>query len=495
VVQTKLAIDGRFVEPLDGSSFEVFNPHDGSKIADVAEAKPADVDRAVASAHDAFPAWSGATASERGRLLLRLADAVEANADELARLESTDTGHPIRDSSRLDVPRTAATFRYFGGMADKYEGSVIPVQRGFLNYLLREPVGVVGHIVPWNFPLMFTSWKMGPALAAGNTVVFKPAELTPLTSLRLAELIDEVGFPPGVVNVVPGTGPVAGAHLAAHPGVQKISFTGSTAVGRSIVEASAGNLKRVQLELGGKGANIVFDDADLEAAVAGSAFAIFHNQGQACVAGSRLILHESIADAFVEGFVRLARSIRIGDPLDPATEMGPLTSPEHRDRVLGYVKIALDEGAEILTGGTAPDDPALAAGCYVEPTVVRARPSDRVSQEEVFGPFVTVTTFADPDEALAIANGTEYGLGAGLWTRDLARAHRMAGAIASGMVWINCYKRVDPASPFGGVRSSGYGREMGFEAMHGYTEPKSVWVNVDADLPPFYERTRGEPLP
>jgi aldehyde dehydrogenase (NAD+) len=488
-VQTKLAIGGEFVDALDGSTFDVFNPHDGSKLADVAEAKPRDVDRAVEAAQAAFPGWRRMAAAGRGRLLLKLADAVEARAEELATLESTDTGHPIRDSSRLDVPRTAATFRYFGGMADKHQGDVIPVDAGFLNYLVREPIGVIGQIVPWNFPLMFTSWKMGPALAGGNTVVFKPAEPTPLTALRIAELIAEVGFPPGVVNIVPGSGPVAGAHLAGHPGVQKISFTGSTAVGRSIVEASAGNLKRIQLELGGKGANIVFDDADLDAAIAGSAFAIFHNQGQACIAGSRLMLHKSIAEEFVDRFVQLARSIRIGDPLDPATEMGPLTSPEHRDRVMGYVKIALDEGAEMLTGGKAPQDPALANGCYFEPTVMMAKPTDRVSQEEVFGPFVTVTTFGDDAEAVELANATEYGLGAGLWTKDLARAHRTAQAVQSGMVWINCYKRVNPASPFGGIRSSGYGREMGFEAMHENTEVKSTWVNVDANIPPWYERT------
>lgn len=391
----------------------------------------------------------------------------------------------------MDVPRTVATFRYFGGMADKLQGSVVPVERGFLNYVVRAPVGVVGHIVPWNFPLMFTSWKMGPALAAGNTVVFKPAELTPLSALRIAELVAEVGFPSGVVNIIPGSGPVAGAHLAAHPDVNKISFTGSTRAGRTIVEASAGNLKRVQLELGGKGANIVFDDADLAQAVNGSAFAIFHNQGQACIAGSRLILHESIADEFVERFVGLARSIKLGDPLDMATEMGPLTSPEHRDRVLGYVKIALDEGAEILTGGKAPDEPGLASGCYIEPTVVRASPTDRVCQEEVFGPFVTVTTFRDEPEAVRIANDTEYGLGGGLWTRDLQRAHQVARAINSGMVWVNCYKRVNPGSPFGGVRNSGYGREMGFEAMQEYTEARSVWINVDADLPAWYQRGGG----
>ena len=485
---TRLFIGGELVDAVDGATFAVANPHDGSHLADVAEARAEDVDRAVAAARSAFPTWSTTAAAERGRLLLRLADAVEANAEELARLESTDTGHPIRDSSRLDVPRTAATFRYFGGMADKYEGTVVPVERGFLNYVLRQPVGVVGQIVPWNFPLMFCSWKLGPALAAGNTVVLKPAELTPLSSLRIAELIAEVGFPPGVVNVVPGFGHTAGAHLAAHPGVQKLSFTGSTEVGRRIVEASAGNLKRLQLELGGKGANIVFADADLDAAVNGSAFAIFHNQGQACIAGSRLLLERPVAAEFQERFVALARSIRLGDPLEVATEMGPLTSPEHRDRVLGYVKVAVDEGGEVLCGGRPPEDPALARGCYVEPTVVRADQRSRVNREEVFGPFVTVSTFSGEEEALQLANAVDYGLGGGLWTRDLARAHRVAGAIRSGMVWVNSYKRVGPGSPFGGVGDSGYGREMGFEAMHGYTDPKSVWVNVDADLPVWYPR-------
>src|SRR5215207_1333094 len=414
---TRLFCGGEFVDAADGATIPVTSPHDGSLLAEVAEAREVDVDRAVAAARSAFPAWSATPAAERGRLLLKLADAIEERAAELARLESTDTGHPIRDSTRLDVPRTAATFRYFGGMADKLEGSVIPVERGFLNYVVRDPLGVVGQIVPWNFPLMFTSWKMGPALAAGNTVVLKPAELTPLTTLRVAELMAEVGFPPGVVNIVPGFGHTAGARLAEHPGVAKLSFTGSTEVGRLIVRASAGNLKRLQLELGGKGANIVFDDADLAAAVHGSAWAIFHNQGQACIAGSRLILHERIAEEFLARFLTLARSIRLGDPLDPATEMGPLTSSEHRERVLGYVKVAVDEGAEVLTGGRAPEDPALAKGCYVEPTVVRARPALRVNREEVFGPFVTGATFEGADEAVAMANSTSYGLGGGLWTR------------------------------------------------------------------------------
>ena len=488
-VQDRLFIDGEFVDALDGATFPTIDPHDGSVIAEVARAGTADVDRAVAAAAAAFPAWARMQASARGRLLLRLADLIEANTEELATLESLDTGHPIRDSRNLDVPRTAATFRYFGGMADKVQGDVIPVEPGFLNYVLREPLGVVGMIVPWNFPLMFCSWKMGPALAAGNTVVMKPAELTPLSSLRVAELMVEAGIPPGVVNIVPGPGRTVGEHLARHPGVRKIAFTGSTETGRRIVEASAGNVKRVQLELGGKGANIVFDDADIAAAVNGSAFAIFHNQGQACIAGSRLILDERIADDFIARFVELAGSIRIGDPLDPATEMGPLTSATHRDRVLRYVEIAREDGGEILTGGTAPDDPSLAAGYYMRPTVVRIDPSSRVCREEVFGPFVTVTTFRSEDEALAIANDVEYGLGGGLWTRDISRAHRVARAIRSGMVWINSYKRVNPGSPFGGTGLSGYGREMGFEAIHEYTEPKSIWVNVDAPIPPYYPRS------
>jgi aldehyde dehydrogenase (NAD+)/betaine-aldehyde dehydrogenase len=487
-IQDRLFIGGRFVDALDGATFETRNPHDDSVLANVAQAAPDDIDRAVAAAAAAYPAWARRAAVDRGRLLLKLADRIEEAADELATLESLDTGHPIRDSRRLDVVRTAATFRYFGGMADKIQGDVIPVEVGFLNYVQREPLGVVGMIVPWNFPLMFCSWKMGPALAAGNTVVMKPAALTPLSALRLAELMAEVGVPEGVVNIVPGPGRSAGLHLAQHPDVAKIAFTGSTETGREIVRASAGNLKRIQLELGGKGANIVFADADLTAAVNGSAFAIFHNQGQACIAGSRLMLDETIAEEFLARFIELADSIRVGDPLQPSTEMGPLTSREHRERVLSYVEIARSEGGEILTGGDIPNDPALAKGYYIRPTVVRAAGRSRVSQEEVFGPLVTVTTFRSDAEAVRLANEVEYGLGGGLWTRDVSRAHRIATQLHTGMVWINTYKRVNPGSPFGGVGRSGYGREMGFEAIHDYTQAKSVWLNVDADIPPFYAR-------
>jgi acyl-CoA reductase-like NAD-dependent aldehyde dehydrogenase len=488
-IRHQLFIDGNFVDAESGETLATLNPHDNSTIVEVAMAGHADVDKAVVAATRAFPAWSRMAAADRGRILLRLADLIETNNEELARLESLDTGHPLRDSRNLDVPRTAACFRYFGGMADKLQGDVVPVEAGFLNYLLREPIGVVGQVVPWNFPLMFTSWKMGPALAAGNTIVMKPAEITPLTSLKIAELMSEAGMPDGVVNIVPGLGAVAGQYMAEHPGIAKIAFTGSTATGRRIVSASAGNLKKVQLELGGKGANIVFDDANLTAAVNGSAWAIFHNQGQACIAGSRLILHERVAEEFLSKFIALAKSIKIGNPLDAATEMGPLTSSQHRDRVLNYVQVARDEGGQVLAGGKAPAASELARGCYVEPTIVKARSlNDRIAQEEVFGPFVTVLTFKDDAQALAIANSTEYGLGSGLWTNNLQRAHRIARDMHAGMVWINSYKRVNPGSPFGGVGQSGYGREMGFEAMREYTQVKSVWVNVDAQIPPWYPR-------
>jgi betaine-aldehyde dehydrogenase len=485
----QLFINGEFTDALSGETLPTLNPHDNSVLAEVAMAGKEDVDRAVDAAQKAFPAWSRMAAADRGRVLLRLAGLIEENGEALARLESLDTGHPLRDSRKLDVPRTAGCFRYFGGMADKFQGETIPVEAGFLNYTVREPVGVVGQVVPWNFPLMFTSWKMAPALAAGNCIVIKPAEITPLTTLKIAELMAQAGLPPGVVNVVPGLGNVAGQAIAEHPGVAKIAFTGSTATGRRIVQASAGNLKKVQLELGGKGANIVFEDANLVAAVNGSAWAIFHNQGQACIAGSRLLLHEKIADAFLAKFIPLARSIRLGNPLDEATEMGPLTSRQHQQRVLAYVEVAREQGGELLSGGRAPAAPDLAQGCYVEPTIVRAKtPRDRIAQEEVFGPFVTVLTFRDDEEALAIANGTDYGLGSGLWTANLQRAHRFARELHAGMVWINSYKRVNPGSPFGGVGLSGYGREMGFDAMREYTQVKSIWVNVDAQVPPHYQR-------
>ena len=487
-MQTKLLIGGEFVDAIDGATIEVLDPHDGSVLAHVAEAKAADIDKAVAAAKAAAHGWARTPASERGRLLLKLADAIEDNADELALLETRDTGHPIRDTRNLDVPRTAATFRYFGGMADKFQGSVVPVEQGFLDYVTPEPLGVVGQIVPWNFPIMFCSWKMGPALAAGNTVVLKPAEITPMSALRIGELATEVGFPPGVINIVPGYGATAGQRIVEHPDIAKVSFTGSTQVGRSVARYAADTLKQVHLELGGKGANIVFPDANLIAAVNGTAFGIFHNQGQACIAASRLIIHESIVEEFLSKFIALAESIKVGDPKDPTTEMGPLTSALHRDRVLSYTQKAIDEGGEVLLGGSSPTNQETSNGYYVNPTVIRIDASSQAACEEVFGPFMTVHTFSTDEEALAIANSVDYGLGGGLWTTNLSRAHKMARELRAGMVWINSYKRVNPGSPFGGVGSSGYGREMGFEAMREYTEPKAVWVNIDAQLPPFYPR-------
>lgn len=488
VLPNQLFINGEFVDALDGSTIDVVNPHNGSVITKIAEAKAADVDRAVLAAQQAFPHWSRMFASERGRLLMKLADKLEENIEEFTHLEALDTGHPLKDTRRLDLPRTILNFRYFAGIADKIDGRQVPVEPGFLSIVKREPVGVVGQIVPWNFPIMFCSWKLGPALAAGNTIVMKPSELTPLSTLRLVELMREVGFPPGVVNIVPGYGHTAGQRIAEHPDIAKVAFTGSTATGRKIVEASAGNLKKLSLEMGGKGPNIVFDDATLPAAVGGSAFAIFHNQGQACIAGSRLLLHESIADAFLEKFIALAESIKLGDPLKENSEMGPLTSKMHLDRVLSFLDVCEKEGNTILSGGTQPDEPELAEGYYLKPTIVEAKPGDTVFHEEVFGPFVSVTRFKDDEEALALANDTSYGLGSGLWTNNLQRAHKFSDGIKAGMVWVNCYKRVHPASPFGGVGESGYGRDMGIESLQEYTSPKAIWINYDAQIPPFYAR-------
>jgi len=335
---------------------------------------------------------------------------------------------------------------------------------------------------------MFTSWKLGPALAAGNCVVMKPSEITPLSALRVAELAAEVGFPPGVVNIVPGYGATAGQRIVDHPGIAKVSFTGSTSVGKMIARGAAETLKQVHLELGGKGANIVFEDANIAAAVNGTAFGIFHNQGQACIAASRLIVHESVRDEFMERLVALAASIRLGDPKERSTEMGPLTSSTHLERVKSYLELAGSEGGTVLAGGGAPEAPELSSGYYVEPTIVQTRPEARAAQEEVFGPFMVAHTFKTDTEALQIANGVAYGLGGGLWTKDLSRAHKVARDLRAGMVWVNSYKRVNPGSPFGGIGVSGYGREMGFEAMREYTEPKATWINIDAQLPPYYPR-------
>lgn len=483
----QLFIDGESVPALDGSTIEVLNPFDNSLLTRVSEAKAADVDRAVAAARRAFPAWRDTSPELRGRLLLKLADKMEECFDELVELEVLDTGHPVRDARLLDVPRSAACIRYFGGMADKIFGSVVPTDKGFLNYVLREPVGIVGGIIPWNFPMLSYVWKLGPALATGNCVVLKPSEVTPLSALRIAQLASEVGFPKGVINVVPGYGHTAGQRIAEHPDINKVAFTGSTEIGRKILAASEGNLKRLQLELGGKGPNIVFDDCDLTNAVNGSLFAIFHNQGQACIAGSRLIVHEKIADEFVDRFTAIAKTIRQGNPLDVETEMGPLASRAHQVKVLDFCRQARDMGSVVI-GGAAPQDEGLRKGNFVLPTMVRAGAEDIFFREEVFGPFVTLTTFKDEAEAVALANATRYGLGSGLWTNNLQRAHRVGREIRAGMVWINCYKRSTPGSPFGGVGESGYGRDLGLEVIQEYTYAKSFWVNYDHPIPAFYKR-------
>ena len=484
----KLFINGKFVDAEEQGRIIVVNPHDNSKLLELSEAREADVDKAVTAAKSAFDKWGNVSPSDRGLILNRLADKIEEHFEELAQLESLDTGHPIRDTRLLDLPRALISLRYFSGIADKIDGRQVPVEPGFLNYVKRVPVGVVGQIVPWNFPLMFVSWKLGPALAAGNTVVLKPSELVPLSTLRIAEMCNEVGIPEGVVNIIPGYGEIAGKRLAEHSDVNKISFTGSTKVGRKIIKYSANNLSKVSLELGGKGPNIIFEDADIDKAIAGSAFAIFHNQGQACIAGSRLLLHERIADEFIEKFVCLAKSIRLGDPLDSETEMGPLTSKVHLDRVLHYIKIAKEENGKVLCGGKQPDIPALKKGFYIEPTVMEVKSDNTVFKEEIFGPFVSITRFKDEEQSIQLANNTDYGLGSGLWTNNLQRAHRVAEKIKAGMVWINCYKRAHPGSPLGGVGHSGYGRDLGIECLDEYTEAKSFWVNYDAQTPPFYKR-------
>ncbi len=487
-LQYGLFLGGEFVPSRTKNTFPVRNPHDDRVLAEVAEAGEEDVEAAVDAARQAFDgAWGALTAKERGKLLFRLAQRIEARAEHLARLEALNTGHPIRDVRRFDLVRTVDWFEYFAGMATKVQGDVIPSSfKGVLNYTLREPLGVVGQIVPWNFPLMFVAWNIAPALAAGNTVILKPAEYTPISALEVADLVQKTGFPAGAVNILPGKGSVAGAALAAHKDVDKICFTGSVEVGQQILRAAAGNLKKPLLELGGKGPNLIFEDADLDKAVQGSLFAAFHNQGQACIAGSRLYVHEAVWDRFTSALLERMRSLRIGDPLDEATEMGPLTSREHQDRVLEYVDVAKEEGGTILYGGGRPKDPELAKGYYVLPTLVRADdPHMRICQEEVFGPFTTITPFAKEEEAVAMANDVPFGLGAGLWTRDLGRAHRVAQDLQAGMVWINSYKLVDPASPFGGYKMSGIGREMGFETKREYTQLKNVWVGYDFEPWPW----------
>jgi phenylacetaldehyde dehydrogenase len=473
----RLLIDGEFVDAASGRTFSVYNPATGGILGQVAEADSEDVDRAVKAARKAFDEgpWSRISPSERGRLMWKLADLLEQNLDELAELESIDNGKPCAVARVADVPLAVDMFRYMGGWATKLRGTTTTLSTPgeYLSYTLRQPVGVVGQIIPWNFPLLMAAWKLAPALAAGCTVVLKTAEQTPLSAIRLGELIQEAGFPAGVVNILAGFGETAGAALAAHDQVNKVAFTGSTEVGKLIVKAAAGNLKRVSLELGGKSPVVVLPDADIEAAIPGAANAIFFNHGQCCVAGSRLYAHKKVFDKIVEGVATIASNIRVGPGLDPATEMGPLVSDEQFQRVTGYIDAGRLEGAKIAAGGTRVGN----EGYFVSPTVLTDTTDDmKVVREEIFGPVVCAAPFSDDDlERIAKqANDTIYGLAASVWTRDIGLAHKLARRIDSGTVWINCHNVFDAALPFGGFKQSGWGREMGEEVFESYTETKAV---------------------
>ena len=459
-----------------GRYFETLDPSTERVIAEIAEGDAADIDAAVASARQALERdWGHMKASERGRLLFRWAELIRDNQEALIELESLDSGKPVSAIRRQDLPAVLDTLTYYAGWADKINGQVIPARPDALTYTVREPVGVVGAIVPWNFPLMIGMWKLAPALACGCTVVLKPAELTSLTALKIAELALAAGIPPGVLHVVPGYGKTAGAALVDHPDVDKVTFTGSPAVGRQILRAAAGNLKRVTLELGGKSANIIFPDADLDAAVKAAASGIFFNSGQVCSAGSRILAHDSIHDEIVERLVARAGAIRLGDPRDKATAMGPLVSSVQMHRVLEYIDIGKREGAELAAGGARVGH----AGYFVAPTVFAGvEHSMRISQEEIFGPVASVIRFKDDEDALRIANGTRYSLAAGVWSENIGRIHRFIKGLKAGTVWANTYGPTDVRLPWGGARDSGFGREHGDAAIENFTEPKAVWINT-----------------
>jgi len=473
-------IDGRWVASSSGRTVTVASPADGDPIGEVAAGTAHDMDLAVAAARRAFDEgpWPRMAASQRGRYLLRIAALLEAARDEVANLESANNGKPIRESSQIDVPLSVDCFEYFAGFATKIHGETLPVPGDVLSYTVREPLGVVGAITPFNFPLLLATWKIAPALAAGNTIVIKPASDTPLTTLRLGEIGQEAGLPPGVLNVVVGDSFV-GSHLVEHRDVDKITFTGSTEVGKQIAAKAAGNLKRVSLELGGKAPNIVFADAPLDDAVAGALFGVYWTQGEICTAGSRLLVQRPIFDAFVERFTARARALRVGHPLDPRTQVGPLVSAAQRERVLGHVRAGCDAGARLVVGGDAPTEPELARGHYVRPTVfVDVRPEMSIAREEIFGPVVSIMAFDTPEDAIRLANDTRFGLTAGVWTRDVKLAHRMARAIRAGTIWVNMFNVVSSEAPFGGFKESGWGRENGPHAIDAFTEVKHVYVNL-----------------
>ncbi len=474
--QTKMLIDGKWLDAQSGKTFETLNPSTGEVIANVAEGDKADVDKAAKAARKAFDKgpWKKMNARERGRLMYKLADLIEQNKDELAKLESLDNGKPLSDSMAADLPLVIDCYRYYAGWADKIEGKTIPINGPYFCYTRHEPVGVVGQIIPWNFPLLMQAWKWGPALATGCTIVLKPAEQTPLSALRVAELAMEAGFPEGVINVVPGYGETAGAAVAEHYDIDKVAFTGSTEVGKLIMQAAARtNLKRVTLELGGKSPNIIFADSDLDAAVEGSHFALFFNQGQCCCAGSRLFVEQKVHDEFVEKMVKKVRKTKVGDPFDPKTTQGPQVSQEQFDKIMEYINAGKQSGATLATGGGRVGK----QGYFVEPTIFTGVKDEmKIACEEIFGPVMSIIPFKDINEVIERGNRTMYGLAAAVWTKDITKAHRLAAELKAGTVWINCYDVFDAAAPFGGFKMSGIGRELGEYALRNYTEIKTVTV-------------------
>ena len=474
----KLLINNEWVEAQSGKRFDVVNPATEQKITDVAEGDKADVDSAVRVARQAFEEgpWRKMAARDRGRIIYKVAQLLDQHREEFAELETLNNGKPISETRGADLPLAIDTFEYYAGFADKITGDTIPVTGEYFNYTLREPMGVVGQIIPWNFPLLMAAWKLGPALATGCTVVLKPAEQTPLTALRLGELLLEAGLPPGVVNIVPGYGPTAGAAIAQHPDVDKVAFTGSTEVGKLIMKMAAeSNLKRVSLELGGKAPNIVFADADLDAAVQGAMTGIFFNQGEVCCAGSRLFIEDQIYDEFLAKLKKRAEALVVGNPMDPKTQMGAQVSAEQFNKILGYIERGKSEGAHVVTGGVR----ATEKGYFLRPTVFGGVGDEMtIAREEIFGPVVSALRFKDVDDLVARANNTVYGLSAGIWTRDIGKAHRLAKSVKAGTVWVNCYNCFDAASPFGGFKQSGFGRELGKYALELYTQVKSVWVSL-----------------
>lgn len=478
VSATKLLINNRWVPSLSGKTFATIDPSTGQEICQIAEADAGDVNKAVSAARAAFEhgPWRKFSAAERGRLINRLADLIEKHGDELAALESLDNGKPLTVAKAVDLAGTVDCLRYYAGWADKVQGKTIPISGDFLCYTRHEPIGVVGQIIPWNFPMVMLAWKLGPALSTGNTVVMKPAEQTPLTALRIGELIVEAGFPEGVVNLLPGFGPSAGAAIARHMDVDKVAFTGSTEVGHLVMEAAAQtNLKRVTLELGGKSPNIVFADTDLDEAVEGAHFGLFFNHGQCCCAGSRVFVEEEIYDRFVEKSGARARRRKVGDPFDPATEQGPQVDRTQFDKVMGYIDSGRQEGASLVCGGGRVGD----RGYFIQPTVFADVDDDmKIAREEIFGPVMSIIPFRTIDDVVARSNNTTYGLAAAVWTRDISKAHAIANSLRAGTVWVNCYNVLDPRAPFGGFRQSGIGRELGEYGLQQYTEVKTVTVKL-----------------